>query len=636
MTTAYSGRLELTWTNKHKSLLAHDDQSYEWVAQSDYRVSEIRVLHDVEKAGETASDANRAADNLLIRGDALHALNALTSIPEFARQYVGKVKLCYIDPPFNTGQAFKDYDDALEHSVWLTMLRDRCAQIKDLLSPDGTVWLHLDNFEVHRARCVLDEVFGASNFLASVVWQRTSAKSLARRTMGTLHETILVYGASERAELKALYRAMDGEYIKRRFTNADERGPYDTGDLTATSHRPHLDSGKPWGGFDPSELRRCWAPPRGPLSDAGLADDQIDTLTIRQKLDALDAAGFIHWPSGGGFPRFKKYLHSAKGRAIGDLWTDINVINSQAAERSSFSTQKPEALLQRVIEMATDPGDIVLDCFGGSGTTAATAHKMRRRWVTSEWSASTIAKYALPRLIKVVAGTDPGGITNIVVPTGEGLPEGMASGSAKSAAKALRVFADAGLFSELDHLDDELIAELAQKLSDAEKTATQILWSGGGGFRVLEVGPSMFEEVDGRVYLADWATNGALGEAVAAQFGYEYAPDGPFSGTKGKTRLAVVDGLVNEGVIRLLADQLPSAEKMLVCGTAIDPDCRAVLREIRPGSTMKKVPASILDDYRIRRRDRLVLASVLDWADGEAMIASDEAGQEHLPEGISH
>ena len=163
----YDGRLELTWTNKHLRLLAHEEGSYEWVTPSDYRVAEVRLLHDVASVGEVGNI--RAADNLLIRGDALNALTCLGQLPEFAKQYLGKVKLCYIDPPFNTGQAFTSYDDNLEHSVWLTMLRDRLIQIKNLLSPDGTVWVHLDDEEVHRFRCVLDEVFGLENFVATVI-----------------------------------------------------------------------------------------------------------------------------------------------------------------------------------------------------------------------------------------------------------------------------------------------------------------------------------------------------------------------------------------------------------------------------------------------------------------------------------
>lgn len=543
------GRLELTWTNKHRRLLSHEDGTYEWTDAGDYRVAEIRLLHNVTACGQVQPDARRALDNLLVRGDALHALSSLTSLPEFRSAYLGKVKVAYIDPPFNTGQAFEHYDDALEHSVWLTMIRDRLAQIRELLDPTGTLWLHLDNAEVHRARCVLDEVFGASNYLGTVVWQRTSAKSLARRTMGTLHESILVYGASDAAELTQLFSPMEDDYVARRFTNQDERGVYDTGDLTASSHRPHLDSGQPWRGFDPSSQKRCWAVPRAPLVEAGFTDAQLEKMTMREKLDALDEAGYVHWSSGG-FPRLKKYLHNVKGRVIGDLWTDINVINSQAGERTGFSTQKPEALVRRVLQMASEPGDIVLDCFLGSGTTAVCAHKMNRRWVGVEWSEPTIQEFILPRLSATVAGVDHDGIT------------------------------------------------------------TAESWQGGGGFRVLEVAPSMFQVSEGRVVLADWATGGVLAEAVAAQAGFDFSDESPFSGRKGRQRLAVVDGLVNETVIRLLLPWLRDDELLTVYGTAVDPDCRAVLSEIRRGSVVRKMPESVLDDYRRNQQRR---SGLLEW-----------------------
>ena len=131
--SGYEGRLELTWTNKHLRLLAHEDGWYEWVPPSDYRVAEVRLLDDVSTVGEVGRV--RARDNLLIRGDALNALRSLARLPEFAREYFGKVKLAYLDPPFNTQQSFLQYDDALEHSVWLTMMRDRLLQIRDLLAP---------------------------------------------------------------------------------------------------------------------------------------------------------------------------------------------------------------------------------------------------------------------------------------------------------------------------------------------------------------------------------------------------------------------------------------------------------------------------------------------------------------------
>jgi adenine-specific DNA-methyltransferase len=168
---SYEGRLELTWTNKHLRLLAHDDGSYEWVPASDYRVAEVRLLRDAGTVGQVHDDAERAKDNLLIRGDTLNALTSLIELPEFAQEYVGKVKIAYLDPPFNTQQSFLQYDDALEHSVWLTMIRDRLLQIRTLLAPDGSVWLHLDHSEVHRARCAMDEVFGPGCFVAEIIWR---------------------------------------------------------------------------------------------------------------------------------------------------------------------------------------------------------------------------------------------------------------------------------------------------------------------------------------------------------------------------------------------------------------------------------------------------------------------------------
>ena len=164
------GRLELTWTNKHLRLLAHDDGSYEWVEPSDYRVAEVRLLHEVAAVG--AVGARRAADSLLIRGDALNALTSLARLPEFAQEYLGKVKLVYIDPPFNTQQSFLQYDDALEHSVWLTMIRDRLLQIRDLLAPDGSVWLHLDD----------SEVFGLSGMGVRLAWNAHQGPTPLRST----------------------------------------------------------------------------------------------------------------------------------------------------------------------------------------------------------------------------------------------------------------------------------------------------------------------------------------------------------------------------------------------------------------------------------------------------------------------
>ena len=222
---SYEGRLELTWTNKHLRLLAHEDGSYEWLDPSDYRVAEVRLLNDVDAVGEVGR--HRPTDNLLIRGDALHALTSLSKLPAFAREYLGKIKLAYLDPPFNTGQAFPQYDDALEHSVWLTMIRDRLVQIRGLLSPDGSVWVHCDDSEQHRLRCVLDEVFGPSAFVATVVWQKRYSRE-NRPAIGTAHDYIIVYSPSPEVWKKSRNLLPHDERTQRQYRNPnnDPRGPW--------------------------------------------------------------------------------------------------------------------------------------------------------------------------------------------------------------------------------------------------------------------------------------------------------------------------------------------------------------------------------------------------------------------------
>src|SRR5581483_3292469 len=242
---------------------------------------------------------------------------------------------------------------------------------------------------------------------------------------------------------------------------------------------------------------------------------------------------------GDGVPRMKVFLNEVEqGLVPVSLWLKDDVGNTAEAKQevvelfpgvTPFDTPKPERLMQRIIHIGSNPGDIVLDCFAGSGTTAAVAHKMGRRWVTVEAKQEIVDTFTLPRLEKVVAGDDPGGVT--------------------------------------------------------EQTG----WQGGGGFRVLEVAPSMFAEVQGRVWLADWATDRALAEATAAQLGYEYEPDPPFAGRKGRARLAVVDGLVNEDVVELLVGALPEGERLVLCGTAVDPAATELLRTLRSGSRTRKI-----------------------------------------------
>jgi len=534
----YQGRLELTWTNKHLRLLANEDGTYEWVSPSDYRVAEVRLLHDITTVGDVGRV--RAADNLLIRGDALNGLTSLARLPEFANQYLGKVKLVYIDPPFNTQQSFLQYDDALEHSVWLTMLRDRLIQIKVLLAPEGSVWVHLDDSEVHRARSVLDEVFGPGAFVTTVVWQKRTTKE-NRPAFSSAHDYILVYaplGGAWRAHRNKLTRQSGG------YSNPDNdpQGPWASIPFTAKGMRKNqmYPVTTPAGvTYTPPFKNRCWSATQ-PEYERLLAEDRV------------------YFPDGGrGKPRIKQYEWEDEGVVPDTWWTAVDCgtnddekhhIHELFPSDPEFATPKPERLLQRIVHVGSNPGDVVLDCFLGSGTTAAVAHKMGRRWVGIEYEPQTVSTYTLPRLRQVVAGDDAGGITD-----------------------------DTG-------------------------------WEGGGGFRVLDVAPSMFEADEGLVFLADWMTNGVLAEATAAQLGFTYESDPPFSGRKGRTRLAVIDGIANESVIRLVVGALSERERVVICGTGIDTDARPILRELRPGSTLRKIPAALLDEYRSARQLRLAFA----------------------------
>ena len=529
--SSYQGRLELTWTNKSRRLLAHEDGAYEWVDPADYRVAEIRLLEDVASVG--AVGVERGADNLLIRGDALNALRSLARLPEFAGHYLGKVKLAYLDPPFNTQQSFLHYDDNLEHSVWLTMIRDRLLQIRDLLAADGSVWVHCDDDEQHRLRVVMDEVFSASCFVGTIVWRSSDNSNNDAKQFSTDHNYIHVYSRSEGWVSRRLDPRVD-QLTHYANPDGDPRGPWFDGN-PVNSPNPR------------ANLRYAIASPTGFEIQPPPNGWRWSRETLEQKI----GDGEIRFTEDGRGIRRRTYLRDHRGLPASSLWVDLEVTGHNRQAKSElkrlfpgvptselFATPKPERLMRLIMLVATDPGDIVLDPFLGSGTTAAVAHKMGRRWVGIEREAPTIETYARTRLTKVVNGADPGGIT--------------------------------------------------------ESTG----WRGGGGFRVLAVAPSMFEADGGLVFLSQSLTNGRLAEATAAQLGFAYESSPPYAGRKGRTRLAVIDGVVNEAVVRILVSALAEGERIVICGTGIDTEARAVVRDLRPGSIIRKIPAALLAEYR--------------------------------------
>jgi adenine-specific DNA-methyltransferase len=528
-------RLELVWPGKEKFLLVPRDESGKpvWVEPDHPAAREVRLTDFTSEHGEV-NESDPYGDNLLFTGDSLDVLRVLREVPEYARHYRGKVKLCYIDPPFNTGQTFTHYDDWMEHSTWLSFMRDRLLLIKDLLAPDGSVWVHLDDAEVHRMRCLMDEVFGGENFVSTIVWQKVHARD-NRTTISTSQDYITVYArnlnmwSSGRNLLPRTAEQLSG------YQNPDNdpRGPWTSSDLSAKAGPGRRASQfytivSPAGkAFEPAK-GRCW-------------------LLTEDRYEEFVADGRIYFGStGDSMPRLKKFLSEVQdGIVPSTWWTFEEVGNNQDAKREMkavfgdgepFTTPKPERLLERVIHIGSNPGDIVLDCFGGSGTTAAVAHKMGRRWVTAEVLPATVATFTAERLKKVADGNDPGGITDAVE------------------------------------------------------------WKGGGGFRQVMVSPSMYELTPLGVMLADWATNGRFARAVAGQLGFEWqANTHPLlCGVRGRMRLAVFDGAVGLEEAREVIAALGERERVTIVAKVVLPGVEEFIAEQSKGSRVKKAPRDLL------------------------------------------
>ena len=591
-----SGRLTLNWVGKDQALLTTRDGGYEWVDRTDPRVTEIRLLHGRETVGAVGPDEKRAADNLLIHGDAADGLRTLLNLPEYAPEYRGKVKLVYIDPPFNTNQTFLHYDDSLEHSVWLTMMRDRLTLIRDLLAPDGSVWVHLDDAEMSYCKVVLDELFGRANFVATVIWQKVYSPKNSARHLSVDQDYILVYARNADAWCpRSLTRTADMDAAYQNPDN-DKRGPWKPGDLVANK---------------PYSLGRYPITTPSGRSVAGPPPGRFWRISA-DRLAELDADDRIWWGEAeANIPALKRFLTEVRGRVPQTLWLYSEVGHSQTGKneiqalfpgKEPFATPKPERLLQRIIAIASGPGDIVLDCFGGSGTSAAVAHKMGRRWVTVEREKSTVDDFMRPRLEMVVSNDDPGGITSERVDQSDpDLPTGVVPGQARKAASALRALFDAGLLSGARSLTEQIIGETVRALRSSDKSKKVVVrrWHGGGGFRVLDVGPSMYDVADGRVLLAEWTANGQFAAAACAQLGFTVDDDPPFAGRRGRVRLAAVDGVADESVVRALVSNLDENERLVIVAKASAPGAESLLRELSSGSRILKAPRDLVGVTRL-------------------------------------
>ena len=299
------------------------------------------------------------------------------------------VDLIYLDPPFNTGAAYeiiwgekkerRHFDDRFGSvKKYIEWLRPRAKHLVRVLSPTGSLFFHCDPHANYAIRALLQEELGLI-FQNEIIWKRTSAHSGSKKKMGSVHDTILYFVKGKTFTWNQLYQSYDDNYIKSRFTKKDG----DTGklfyddNLTGAGITKTGESGQPWRDVNPTDKDRHWALPNKIISALG-----IKGTTIQDRLDELDRMGRIYWTSvKGSLPRIKRYVDDSPGVVLSDVWDDISPINSRAKERVGYPTQKPLAIMERILSMASNKGDIVLDPFCGCGTTVIASAKMFRRWI---------------------------------------------------------------------------------------------------------------------------------------------------------------------------------------------------------------------------------------------------------------
>ena len=359
-----------------------------------------RVPYRLLEEAPDLSTGDPDAGNMLIQGDNLEALKALLPF------YAGQVKCIYIDPPYNTRSAFEHYDDNLEHSKWLAMIWPRLELLRDLLAEDGSIWVSIDDNEAHYLKVIMDEVFGRSNFIDTVIWRKNYSPKSSARHFSSDHDYILVFARDPDSFQPNLMPRTERQNKAYKNPDNDPRGPWKTSDLSA---RNPYSLGK-YSITTPSG-RVIEGPPKGRY-----------WVIKKEKMEELHEDNRIWWGKNqDAIPQIKRFLSEVKeGRVPQTLWSYEDVGHTQDAKKETvklfgnevFGTPKPERLIQRILHIATNPGDLVLDSFLGSGTTAAVAHKMGRRYIGIEMGEHAVS-HCVPRLNKVIDG-EQGGISKSV------------------------------------------------------------------------------------------------------------------------------------------------------------------------------------------------------------------------------
>jgi DNA modification methylase len=278
-------------------------------------------------------------------------------------------------------QAFRAFLGPCDMLAYLVMMCPRLVELRRAMKPTASIYLHCDPAASHYLKMLMDAVFGPGNFRNEIIWKRTGAHGRAKR-WGPVHDTLLFYSISDNYLWNRIFEDYDQSYVTSFYRLTDEHGHYQLVALDGPGTRQGS-CGQPWRNVDPTGKGRHWeVPPDRALPGWFVHPDGYPQMSVQERLDVLDAAGLIYRPAGGGrVPRYKRYLDVAEGNPVQDIISDVRPISSQAAERLGYPTQKPEALLERIIRASSNEGDLVLDPFCGCGTTVAAAQKLKRRWI---------------------------------------------------------------------------------------------------------------------------------------------------------------------------------------------------------------------------------------------------------------
>lgn len=370
----------------------------QWLTRDEDVKASAQVPYRILEEVPELCYGDKETGNMLIQGDNLDALKALLPY------YAGQVKCIYIDPPYNTGHAFEHYDDNVEHSQWLSIMYARLELLWQFLHEKGSIWIQIDDDEFAYMKVLCDEIFGRNSFIACPVWQKRTSPD-ARLNLGAAHEYILVYGKNPQLARDSfnLLNATEKTLSQYKNPDNDPRGPWASTDFTGQAGHATPDQffiiTSPTGKQHTPPPGRCWA---------------LAPQTFAQ----LQREGRVWYgKDGNARPRLKRYLSEAGGVTSWTWWTNQEVGHYQESKKeiialfgdAIFDTPKPERLIERIIHIASNPGDLVMDSFLGSGTTAAVAHKMGRQYIGVEMGEHCLT-HCQPRLVKVVNG-EQGGIS---------------------------------------------------------------------------------------------------------------------------------------------------------------------------------------------------------------------------------